>query len=142
MTLEARRIALDEFAILADRLVETALREQTVGARQRRRIRRHQLRHDEHGGPERGVRYVSGPRRERRADRPRVEPLQQVRLRRPVDGSHHQIQNRHRQQLVVERRHAEVTQQRKQRDDAQPIEDAEEEAPQLGARRRGGIGEQ
>ena len=63
-------------------------------------------------------------------------------MRNAIDEPDRQVHQRHRQQLVVEGRQTALAEPRVERDVRRPIDDTEEDAPELGPWRGRRIGEQ
>ena len=74
--------------------------------------------------------------------RRRTEPPERPRTRQAVEQADRQVQQGHRQQLVVEGGEADAAEQRVAGHDPGPVEGAEQQAPRRGAGGGGGIGEQ
>ena len=99
--------------------------------------------HDrEHGCPDRHVRQVAPARAEPRAEASRIEAPQDAGPGRPIDDLDEKVEQRYREQLVVERGRSGRAEQREQRKDAGAVEHSERQPARLGARRRGRIREQ
>src|SRR5262245_34045125 len=80
--------------------------------------------------------------RQRPDDGRRVDALQSVRLREPVDEFDRQVEDRDLQKLVVKSRQAKVPEQCVERDGADAVQRTKDYTSQIGAWRRRRIGEQ
>ncbi len=142
MALDVLRCSSSHVAIVHDRLLNLALGQERVTPCHDKLCPALKLHDAEDDGPDHYVRDVPPPRCEASPQRGRVEPLECRRPRTPVNPLNQQVQDWDGQELVVEGGHTGTTEQREERDDADPIAHSKDDASQLAPRRRRGVVEE